>query len=446
MRGFGGKLLGGKGSAALAAPPAEGQDTPPEAPAEKGMPEVDLPGVTEAALKLLLGFMYTSRLAVTDENWQEILPAADKLEVEGAKKAVEQHFSQPGKLIASNAASVLALAEKHHAAGVKSLCVACIEADWAGCTSAESFSELPKETIQALLVRARCPSIFRVPSLLPPNSQNCLGRRVENRFDRLAHPGCVRGAAGNTVGPCRWHNLTPRGTCQCRYLHAYAVRLHVQSPPVREHFLASWDVGLNTWPTRLQASDTIRAPELAIFHATIAWGKAQLKAAPPPAEEAPAEGEDAAAPKQNGLDSVLDGVIDLVRFPLISPEDLRDAVQPALKEEKYAAAERLVLEGYQYHALVKIGQPHNLEPAKTRPRRSPPPASQANPKQAAAAAGNASPPSGPDQAAVGDAILRAHRTSRWLASLPQGVERVSMAGMRLGEDDAIVLADFLQKR
>ena len=224
------------------------------------------------------------------------------------------------------------------------------------------------------------------------------------------------------------------------------MRLHVQSPPVREHFLASWDVGLNTRPTRLQASDTIRAPELAIFHATIAWGKAQLKAAPPPAEEAPAEGEDAAAPKQNGLDSVLDGVIDLVRFPLISPEDLRDAVQPALKEEKYAAAERLVLEGYQYHALVKIGQPHNLDPAKTRPRRSPPPASQANPKQAAAAAGNASPPSGPDQAAVGDAILRAHRTSRWLASLPQGVERVSMAGMRLGEDDAIVLADFLQKR
>jgi hypothetical protein len=170
VRGFGGKLLGGKGSAALAASPTEGEDMPPEAPAEKGMPEVELPGVTEAALKLLLGFMYTSRLAVTDENWHEILPAADKLGVEGAKKAVEQHFSQPGKLIASNAASVLALAEKHHAAGVKSLCIACIEADWAGCTSAESFSELPKETIQALLVRARCPSIFRVPSLLPSNS------------------------------------------------------------------------------------------------------------------------------------------------------------------------------------------------------------------------------------------------------------------------------------
>jgi hypothetical protein len=213
---------------------------------------------------------------------------------------------------------------------------------------------------------------------------------------------------------------------------------------------ACWDAGLNTRPTRLQASDTIRAPELAIFHATIAWGKAQLKSAPPPAEEATAEGEDAAAaaaPKQNGLDNVLDGVIDLVRFPLISPEDLRDAVQPALKEEKYGAAERLVLEGYQYHALVKIGQPHNLDPAKTRPRGSPPATSQANRKEAAgAAAGNASPPSGPDQAAVGDAILRANRTSRWLGSLPQGVERVSMAGMRLGEDDAIVLADFLQKR
>lgn len=138
---------------------------------------------------------------------------------------------------------------------------------------------------------------------------------------------------------------------------------------------------------------------------------------------------------------MLDGVIDLVRFPLISPEDLRDAVQPALREEGYKSAERLVLEGYQYHALVKIGQPHNLDPSKTRPRSSPPPRA---PEPAPPA--SAAPPSGPDQAAVGDAIVRAQRTSRWLASLPQGVERVSLAGMRLGEDDAIVLADFLQKR
>jgi hypothetical protein len=63
-------------------------------------------------------------------------------------------------------------------------------------------------------------------------------------------------------------------------------------------------------------------------------------------------------------------VIDCVRFPLISPEHLRDVVQPALLVEpgKYCVSEALILEGYQHHALIKIGQASNVSERKTRRR------------------------------------------------------------------------------
>ncbi len=47
---------------------------------------------------------------------------------------------------------------------------------------------------------------------------------------------------------------------------------------------------------------------------------------------------------------------------------------------------------------------------------------------------------------VEDALLRARRTERWLKTLPMNVERISMANMRAGEDDVLLLAEFLKTR
>lgn len=254
VRAFGGKLLGGKGAAALAAP-AEGEESPSEVPAEKAAPEVNLPGVTEPSLKLLIDYIYTAKLEVTDDNWPGVLLASDKLGLDGAKRAVERHFAQPGKLIASNASSVLAAAEQHKAVGLRDLCLSIMDADWAGSASAEGFTSLPKPILMELLVS---------PRLAALGAGLCTGNIMH-----LRAASTITVHLGDALRPCS----------------AATAKLDTPAP---------------------QARDTIRAPELAIFHATIAWGKARLKEAPAsaPAEPSP-EGDAAAAePKQPTLDEV----------------------------------------------------------------------------------------------------------------------------------------------
>jgi len=127
--------------------------------------------------------------------------------------------------------------------------------------------------------------------------------------------------------------------------------------------------------------DTLNIDELALFKAVIKWGivwtrdEAQAEKASAGAADteqaADASAPDAVASTQNATlgktlskasDQIrkrLESVIECVRFPLIAPDDLQSVVQPELEEEtgkgKYVA-EALILEGYQHHALVKIGQ------------------------------------------------------------------------------------------
>ncbi|KAJ1489417.1 hypothetical protein T484DRAFT_3499128 [Baffinella frigidus] len=92
--------------------------------------------------------------------------------------------------------------------------------------------------------------------------------------------------------------------------------------------------------------------------------------------------------------------------------------------------EALVLEGYQHHALMRIGQPSNVAPDKCRPRCG------ANPEPLGARE---------DQQLL-QARASAVRTYRWLQGLPSNVERLSMSGMQLEVDDAILVEDFLRRR
>ena len=153
-------------------------------------------------------------------------------------------------------------------------------------------------------------------------------------------------------------------------------------------------------------------------------------------ETGPAAGAGAVKPAAPTLALALAGVIDRVRFPLIPPEALRDVVQPMLRAAggeggaAGGALEAQVLEGYQHHALVRIGQPTNVAPDKCRPR----------------GGAGAEPAGGREDAELAQARATAVRTHRWLQGLPSSVERLSMAGMQLARDDAVVLADFLRRR
>ena len=119
-------------------------------------------------------------------------------------------------------------------------------------------------------------------------------------------------------------------------------------------------------------------------------------------------------------------------------------VQPALQrpgEEagRYCVPEVLVLQAYQHHALVRIGQPSNVPESQTRRRTG----------SAAALPDSSSNPAAATEAA--DRALQkskavASRTYRWLDGLPNNFERLSMSGMQLGMHDAVVLADFLSRR
>jgi hypothetical protein len=64
---------------------------------------------------------------------------------------------------------------------------------------------------------------------------------------------------------------------------------------------------------------------------------------PPEAQSEPADtGNAGASVREPSLGEAVDGVLEFVRFPLISPENLRDVVQPTLKDAG-VAAERLLL-------------------------------------------------------------------------------------------------------
>eukprot|EP00960_Hanusia_phi_P032847 750099-Hanusia_phi.AAC.1 len=139
----------------------------------------------------------------------------------------------------------------------------------------------------------------------------------------------------------------------------------------------------------LLARDSLGIEEEDVFLAVMRWGKKQAeivekearekKEAAPLSEQGEGQGEaqeevgggggGAAAAAREKLDDrpwleiALSGVVDRVRFPLISPAALQDVVQPALtvehEGERRCIAEKFVLEGYQHHALAKIGQPSN---------------------------------------------------------------------------------------
>jgi len=194
------------------------------------------------------------------------------------------------------------------------------------------------------------------------------------------------------------------------------------------------------------ARDTLNIEELDLFRAVMKWGErmrarlAAVKEAEAANAPADAGGEDAAAatPASVDMGEALEGVIDGVRFPLISPEHLRDVVQPALQltPNKYCVSEALILEAYQHHALIRIGQASNVSELKTRKR--------------TGSAGSTLSSQGGAHAPAQEALQRAKnadsRTYRWLEGLPTNAERISMGGMQLTRDSAVLLADFLTRR
>ena len=97
-----------------------------------------------------------------------------------------------------------------------------------------------------------------------------------------------------------------------------------------------------------------RTDELDLFKAVMKWGVVEKKRLEAAAVQAHAEGEAAAADDNAegegrarapapDMHMALQGVIACVRFPLISPENLRDFVQPEMEmhngiPERYFAA------------------------------------------------------------------------------------------------------------
>ena len=229
----------------------------------------------------------------------------------------------------------------------------------------------------------------------------------------------------------------------------------------RETKAAIESVGFEDLPreavVQLLQRDRLTIDECDLFLAVIRWGQKEKKrleaaAAAAPAPEPDAAGNDGGEAAGEGgggaggggarpdLATALAGVIESVRFPLISPEKLRDIVQPAVlgpEEGTYLIPEALILEAYQHHALVRIGQVSNVAPHKTRPRKGP---------AIGAASGGGHGEAGVDPESLKRAIAAASRTHRWLEGLPTQAERISMCGMQLGREDAVVLADWLARR
>ena len=229
----------------------------------------------------------------------------------------------------------------------------------------------------------------------------------------------------------------------------------------RETKAAIESVGFEDLPreavVQLLQRDRLTIDECDLFLAVIRWGQKEKKrleaaAAAAPAPEPDAAGNDGGEAAGEGgggagggaarpdLATALAGVIESVRFPLISPEKLRDVVQPAVlgpEEGTYLIPEALILEAYQHHALVRIGQVSNVAPHKTRPRKG---------HAIGGASGGGFGEAGVDPESLKRAIAAASRTHRWLEGLPTQAERISMCGMQLGREDAVVLADWLARR
>lgn len=194
---------------------------------------------------------------------------------------------------------------------------------------------------------------------------------------------------------------------------------------------------------------SLNVDELKLFDAVIEWGarekkrlqdKAQASAASPsdaPAEEdsVPAEAAGAGAADMR---TALQGVIDHVRFPLIPPEILQDKVYPKMQQvyEDAPLPEKLILEAYQHHALIRIGQPSKIEGTARTTRRT-----------GSASHDGSNAPQGSAPAVDPEKLKRARaaasRTYRWLQGLPSHAERLSMSGMQLSENDAYVLGEHL---
>jgi hypothetical protein len=195
---------------------------------------------------------------------------------------------------------------------------------------------------------------------------------------------------------------------------------------------------------------TLNVDELQLFKAVMRWGAKEKKrleeaaaeasnAAPPDAD---AEGESAPATTAAAdMHAALKDVIDHVRFPLISPEVLQNDVQPTMLAEYGEAQipERLILEAYQHHALIRIGHPSHIDTAKTTRRTG------SSSLDAAAGRGHGSAPA-MDAEELKHARAAASRTYRWLQGLPSNAERLSMSGMQLSKNDAYVLAEYLGDR
>jgi len=93
-----------------------------------------------------------------------------------------------------------------------------------------------------------------------------------------------------------------------------------------------------------------------------------------------------------------------------------------------------VLEGYQHHALTKIGQPSNVEEERRRPR-----------KNQSSSQAEVNREEEEEAGRVEEARRRAGRTVRWLENLPRQAARVSMRGMGLGYADAVVTAEHVKR-
>jgi hypothetical protein len=155
-RAFKGKLLGCKDQTSLleVEPSNEGEENAGSSPAvATESPEIELTQVPESVMRHALDYLYTGMTEISDQNWEDLLRVADKMNMEGLKQIVETYMRQTAKVTAKNASEVLEIAHRHSATGLKEYCLSLMDVNVSTVFTDKKFLELPKELVSQIISR-----------------------------------------------------------------------------------------------------------------------------------------------------------------------------------------------------------------------------------------------------------------------------------------------------
>lgn len=120
-----------------------------EAFREQGRDRVELAGVSPAALGALVDFVYSGRIDIDDANVEDLLPAADQLQIPDVKEACCEYLGS--RLHPANVLGIRHFADLHGCPDLKEASDVFVDAHFQQVIAGDEFLKLPAEAVANLI-------------------------------------------------------------------------------------------------------------------------------------------------------------------------------------------------------------------------------------------------------------------------------------------------------